>query len=52
MKLRSSMTLFSEAAPGEATFREVLDKYFQGVPDQETLRRLGGRDRAEGQGSL
>ena len=44
MKLRSSMTLFSEAEPGEGVFRQILDKYFQGVPDQETVRRLGTGD--------
>ena len=56
VKLRSSMTLFAaaddsaaedaaagEAAPGESgasVFREVLGKYFGGVPDEETLARL------------
>jgi uncharacterized protein (DUF1810 family) len=40
VKLRSSMTLFMMAAPHEAVFREVVDKYFQGAPDQETLARL------------
>jgi uncharacterized protein (DUF1810 family) len=40
MKLRSSMTLFMTAAPDEALFREVLDKYFGGVADQHTLDRL------------
>ena len=56
MKLRSSMTLFAaaeggaaddgatgEAAPGESgatVFREVLVKYFGGMPDEETLARL------------
>lgn len=40
MKLRSSMTLFMTAAPGEPAFREVLDKYFGGEPDQATIQRL------------
>ncbi|HEV2450687.1 MAG TPA: DUF1810 domain-containing protein [Streptosporangiaceae bacterium] len=40
MKLRSSMTLFLTAAPGEPVFREVLDKYFQGSLDTETTARL------------
>ena len=40
MKLRSSMTLFMSAKPEEAVFREVLDRYFHGSPDQETIVRL------------
>jgi uncharacterized protein (DUF1810 family) len=40
MKLRSSMTLFMNAAPDEPAFREVLAKYFDGSPDQETIARL------------
>jgi len=38
MKLRSSMTLFSLAAPGEAIFTEVLEHYFEGAPDEGTVR--------------
>jgi len=40
VKLRSSMTLFMTAGPEEPTFREVLDKYFHGSADQETIVRL------------
>lgn len=40
MKLRSSMTLFSRAAPQETVFAGVLEQYFDGVADPETLRRL------------
>jgi uncharacterized protein (DUF1810 family) len=36
MKFRSSMTLFARAAPGEAVFRDCLDKYFDGEPDAAT----------------
>ena len=36
MKLRSSMTLFQRATPDEPVFREVLDRYFGGVPDAAT----------------
>jgi uncharacterized protein (DUF1810 family) len=36
MKLRSSMTLFARADPGEPAFAEVLDRYFDGVPDEAT----------------
>ena len=39
MKLRSSATLFA-AVSGEAVFENVLQKYFDGKPDEETLRRL------------
>jgi uncharacterized protein (DUF1810 family) len=40
MKLRSSMTLFQQAAPDEPVFGRVIDRYFDGAPDAETLRRL------------
>ena len=39
-KLRSSMTLFMHAAPGEAVFRQVLDQYFGGLPDPATEQRI------------
>ena len=41
VKLRSSMTLFGRAAPEEAGFRGVLDKYFDCDEDPTTLARLG-----------
>jgi uncharacterized protein (DUF1810 family) len=40
LKLRSSMTLFARAAAGEASFVEVLDRYFGGVPDERTESAL------------
>lgn len=40
VKLRSSMTLFMSAEPAEPVFREVLAKFFDGSPDQETIIRL------------
>ena len=48
MKLRSSMTLFAAAEAGEAdardagpnVFRAVLARFFDGVPDEETVARL------------
>ena len=40
LKLCSSMTLFSRAAPGEPVFRQVLDQYFGGAPDAATEQRL------------
>jgi uncharacterized protein (DUF1810 family) len=40
LKLRSSMTLFLRAAPGQPVFRQVLDQYFGGRPDPATDQRL------------
>jgi len=42
LKLRSSMTLFAEAADAgpAAVFRQVLDRYYDGEPDPATLERL------------
>jgi uncharacterized protein (DUF1810 family) len=39
-KLHSSATLFLRAAPGEPVFRQVLDRYFGGVPDSATEQRI------------
>ncbi len=41
MKLRSSMTLFQRADPQEAAFREVLERYYAGQPDELTEALLG-----------
>ena len=40
LKFRSSMTLFAKAGPDEEVFRNVLQKYFDGVEDRLTLERL------------
>jgi uncharacterized protein (DUF1810 family) len=40
-KLRSSMTLFMRAAPDQAVFQQVLDRYFEGQPDAATDELLG-----------
>ncbi len=37
VKLRSSMTLFALAAPDEAAFTQVLERYFDGVADPATV---------------
>jgi uncharacterized protein (DUF1810 family) len=42
LKLRSSMTLFALADPGCPVFRKVLDKFFNGEPDQRTIEILRG----------
>jgi uncharacterized protein (DUF1810 family) len=39
-KLRSSMTLFELAQPGQVVFRAVLDRYFDGEPDPATRSGL------------
>jgi uncharacterized protein (DUF1810 family) len=39
-KLHSSMTLFLRAAPHEAVFQQVLDRYFGGLPDAATDQRV------------
>jgi uncharacterized protein (DUF1810 family) len=41
-KLRSCMTLFHRAAPGEPLFRRVLDERFGGMPDEKTDALIGG----------
>ena len=40
LKLRSCMTLFSEADPECAQFRKVLDKFYGGRKDYRTLSKL------------
>jgi uncharacterized protein (DUF1810 family) len=45
MKLRSSMTLFALAAPGEPAFRDVLTAYFSGEVDEATSSRVAARSR-------
>ncbi|MGI8493223.1 MAG: DUF1810 domain-containing protein [Acidimicrobiales bacterium] len=36
MKLRSSMTLFMLADPGELVFAQVISQFFEGLPDAAT----------------
>lgn len=43
LKLRSSMTLFLRAEPSEPQFKAVLERYFDGEPDEVTDRLLGPR---------
>lgn len=40
LKLRSSMTLFAALDSAQPIFQQVLDKFYQGVPDPQTLRLL------------
>ena len=41
MKLRSSMTLFALVSIEGSLFYQVLDCFFEGKPDKETLRLAG-----------
>ena len=43
VKLRSSMTLFHRAAPDEAVYAEVLQRFQAGVADDAITSRLGDR---------
>jgi uncharacterized protein (DUF1810 family) len=43
LKFRSCMTLFSRVPGAPSVFQEALDKYYDGKPDQATLRILGIR---------
>jgi uncharacterized protein (DUF1810 family) len=40
LKLRSSLTLFAEAAPDNADFRAALDRYYDGEADPRTMAAL------------
>lgn len=40
VKLRSSLTLFREAAPDEPLFQAALDRFFESRPDPRTLSLL------------
>lgn len=42
LKLHSSMTLFAAADPENALFQQVLDAFYNGEADPETLKRLPG----------
>lgn len=41
LKLRSSATLFAQVSPAGSVFHRLLDRYFGGEPDAQTLRLLG-----------
>jgi uncharacterized protein (DUF1810 family) len=41
MKLRSCATLFAYVSPPGSVFERLLDRYFRGERDAETLRLLG-----------
>jgi uncharacterized protein (DUF1810 family) len=41
MKLRSSATLFACVSPSGSVFHQLLDKYYDGARDDQTLHLLG-----------
>lgn len=41
LKLRSSATLFAQVSAEDSVFHQILQKYFEGKPDQKTLELLG-----------
>lgn len=40
MKLRSSATLFASVSPDGSAFHQIIDKYFDGRPDDRTIQLL------------
>ncbi len=42
VKLRSCATLFAQVSPQGSVFHRLLDRFFQGVPDERTLELLAG----------
>jgi uncharacterized protein (DUF1810 family) len=44
MKLRSSATLFASVSPDGSVFQQIIDKYFEGKPDQRTITLLASSD--------
>jgi uncharacterized protein (DUF1810 family) len=40
VKLRSSMTLFARAGEDGSVYQQVLEHYFDGVADEETVARI------------
>ena len=40
LKLRSSATLFAQAAPAGSAFHRIIETYFEGRPDERTLAAL------------
>jgi uncharacterized protein (DUF1810 family) len=41
LKLRSCATLFAHVSPSGSVFERLLEKYYQGCPDDRTLRLMG-----------
>jgi uncharacterized protein (DUF1810 family) len=47
LKLRSSATLFAGVSPAGSVFHRLLDKYYDGAPDEATLEILARRGTAK-----
>jgi len=45
MKLRSCATLFAQISPAGSVFHKLVEKFFDGQPDERTLELLRGRRR-------
>lgn len=45
LKLHSSLTLFAAVSPPGSIFEQLLDKYFDGQPDENTLRLIDREDK-------
>ena len=44
MKLRSCATLFAAVSPAGSVFHRLIDKYFDGKRDEQTLRLIAGAE--------
>ena len=42
LKLQSCATLFAQVSPPASVFEQLIDRFFEGQPDQNTLRQLRG----------
>jgi uncharacterized protein (DUF1810 family) len=41
LKLRSCATLFARVSPPDSVYGRILDRFFEGVPDERTMRWTG-----------
>ncbi|WP_298152322.1 DUF1810 domain-containing protein [Flavobacterium sp.] len=44
MKLRSSMTLFSQVENTDSVFQEVINLYYDGIRDEQTIRFINNKE--------
>jgi uncharacterized protein (DUF1810 family) len=45
LKLRSCATLFAHVSPVGSVFHQIIDRYFDGQPDERTLSLIGRTER-------
>jgi uncharacterized protein (DUF1810 family) len=43
MKLQSSMTLFAMVEDSDLVFQQVLDKFFDGIADDKTVKIINSK---------